>query len=423
MSAPVSPRSRRLPDGPGHDAWGRNAPEPDMADGDMADGGKPDRDGPHAGRMEVVGRFAVGIAHDFNNLLAVVLAATDQIAGRPGLDEATREDAVQIRAAARRGAALVRHLLAFARETPAVARRLDVREAIDDLVPLLHHLLGRGVRLEIDPGDVALPVRIDPTGFDQVLLNLAANARDAMPQGGVLMLRCRRLPRDGGRFAGIEVRDTGTGIAPDVLPHIFAPFFTTRSERGTGLGLATVQEIVTAAGGFVTAESTPGAGTCMRVALRIDDDPVERPGGGNAGDGWVLLVEDEPVARRLAERALASWGWQVVSAESAEAALDRADADAAALVRFAVVVTDMELPGCSGAALVAALRARPGGAALPAIIVSGHAEAALRRDPEVQVLLARPVPPTVLLSKPYPLPELRAHMAAIAVRTEALESG
>ena len=129
----------------------------------------------------------------------------------------------------------------------------------------------------------------------------------------------------------------------------------------------------------------------------------------------MLLVEDEPVSRRLAERALSSWGWQVVSVEFAEAALDQAAADTAALARLAAVVTDMELPGRSGAALVAALRARPGGAALPAIIVSGHAEAALRRDPAVQALLAVPVPPTALLSKPYPLQELRAHMTAIAV--------
>ncbi len=413
-------RLRRPPAGPAHDAPEPNMADQDMAQEDMAEGEKADRDGPHARRMEVVGRFAVGIAHDFNNLLAVVLGATDQIASRPGVDEATREDAVQIRAAARRGAALVRHLLAFARETPAAARRLDVREAVDDIVPLLHHLLGRAVRLEIDAGEVALPVRIDPTGFDQVLLNLAANARDAMPQGGVLTLRCRPLLRDGVRFAGIEVRDTGSGIAPEVLPHIFAPFFTTRSERGTGLGLATVQEIVSAAGGFVTAESTPGTGTCMLVGLRIDDAPPRRPiggeaGGAKAGGGWVLLVEDEPVSRRLAERALSSWGWQVVSVESAEAALDQAAADTAALARLVAVVTDMELPGRSGAALVAALRARPGGAALPAIIVSGHAEAALRRDPAVQALLAVPVPSTALLSKPYPLQELRAHMTAIAV--------
>jgi two-component system cell cycle sensor histidine kinase/response regulator CckA len=367
--------------------------------------------------MEVVGRFAVGIAHDFNNLLAVVLAATGQMAGRPGLDEATRDEAAQIAAAARRGAALVRHMLAFARETRDAPRRLDIREAVDDLVPLLRHLLGRGVRLQIDPGEEALPVRIDPTGFDQVVLNLATNARNAMPEGGVLTLRCRGFRRDGVRYAGIEVRDTGTGIAPEVLPHIFAPFFTTRSEHGTGLGLATVQEIVTAAGGSVTAESPPGAGACLRVALRIDEDPPGRPDGvAPAGmlAGGVLLVEDEPVSRRLAERALTSWGWQVIAAGSAEAALAAAAPLLAVPGRLAAVVTDMELPGDSGASLVAALRARPGGAALPAVIVSGHAEAALRRDPAVRALLAGPRPSTVLLSKPYPLAELRAHMTTIA---------
>ena len=283
-----------------------------LSPGEKPECDQPDRARSQAGRMEVVGRFAVGIAHDFNNLLAAVLSATEQIAIRPGLDKATLNDAAQIRSAARRGAALVRHVLAFARETPSAPRRIDLCEAVDDLVPLLRHLLGRGVRLEIDCGEGALPVRIDPTGLDQVLLNLAANARDAMPKGGVLSLRCHALRRDGVRFAGIDVRDTGAGIAPEVLPHIFSPFFTTRSEHGTGLGLASVQDIVSAAGGFVTVESSAGGGTCMHVALPIDDDSAEAcemaktPPGGQ-----LLLVEDEPVARRLAERALATWGWQV----------------------------------------------------------------------------------------------------------------
>ena len=365
-------------------------------------GAEPDHAAAQAERMEVVGRFAVGIAHDFNNLLAAMLAASDTIAHRAGVDEATREDALQIRSAARRGAALVRHMLGFARETPAVPQRLDVRDAANDLVPLLRHLLGRGVRLDLDSGQEPLPVRIDPTAFDQVLLNLAANARDAMPEGGVLTLRCRAKQHGAAAFASIEVQDTGSGIAPEVLPHIFDPFFTTRSERGTGLGLATVQEIVHAAGGSVTVESTLGAGTCMRVMLRIDGVAVDRVAGGT-----VLLVEDEPVSRRLAEQALSVWGWRVVSADSAESALDLAEPG-----RFAAVVTDMDLPGRSGAALVAELRARPGDAALSAIIVSGHAEATLRRDEAVQALLAAG-PRTLLLSKPYPLPELRARMTAL----------
>ena len=302
----MSARLRRLPAaGSGHAAPGQELPDRDLAL----------RAEMQAQRMEMVGRFAAGIAHDFNNLLAAILAATEQMAGRPELDATTREDAAQIGAAARRGGALVRQLLAFAREAPAAPRRLEVRAAIDDVLPLLRHLLGRGVRLVIERGDEALPVRIDPTGFDQVLLNLAANARDAMPRGGVLTLRCRSFYRDGTRVACIEVRDTGTGIAPEVLPHIFTPFFTTRSDHGTGLGLATVQEIITTARGAVSAESTPGAGTCMRVVLPIDEEPTRFPVCATEGRGLVLLVEDEPVSRRLAERALTSWGWQVVAAE------------------------------------------------------------------------------------------------------------
>lgn len=219
----------------------------------------------------------------------------------------------------------------------------------------------------------------------------------------MLTVRCWRLQRGEAGFAGIEMRDTGTGIPAHVLPHIFAPFFTTRSETGTGLGLATVRDIVAAAGGTVAAESTPGAGTCMRIDLPLDIAPAADQAG--AGGGTVLLVEDEPVSRRLAERAISAWGWHVLTAGSAEAALGLG-----ALETLAAVVSDMELPGRSGAALVAELRGRTGMQRLPAVIVSGHSEAVLRRDPAVRALVDRAAPATLLLCKPYPLAELKARL-------------
>ena len=362
---------------------------PDVADADLAM------------RIDMTGRFAAGIAHDLNNLLNVVLAAADQIVARPGTDPTTRDDAAQIHAAARRGAALLRHLLGAAEPPPSPSECLDLCEAVGDLAPLLRHLLGDAIRLELDTGTTELPVRLCSTAFDQVVLNLAANARDAMPKGGRLTLRCGETWRDRTRFASLVVQDTGTGIPPELLGRIFEPFFTTHHERGTGLGLATVNDIVTGAGGFLAVDSKPGRGTSMQVALPL---AVPVPAAG----GTVLLVEDEPVARRLAERALTTWGWQVVTAASAEAALEAAGP-------FVAVVTDMELPGRNGAALVAALRALPGGAGLPAIIVSGHAEAALRRDGGVQALLAVASPPTELLCKPFALTDLRTLLAAITV--------
>ena len=361
--------------------------------------------------MELLGRFTSSIAHDFNTLLTVVLAASDAITDRGGVDSDTLEDVAQVRAAALRGAALVRHLLAFARDTPSVPRLVELREAAADLAPMLRHVLGRPVRLDLDLGSDDLPVWIDPTRFDQVVVNLAANAREAMPDGGVLTLRCRAEP---GGEACVELHDTGTGIAPEVLPRIFDPFFTTRGERGTGLGLATVQDIIRQAGGHVRVESVPGAGTCMRIFLPLAGClPATPPARAPSGGGTVLLVEDETVARQLATRALASSGWRVLAAGSAEAALA-----AAAGRHLSVVVTDMELPGRSGASLVAALRGWPGQENLPALIVSGHAEAGLRRDPAVRALLDVAWPTTALLSKPYGMAELRARVAG-AVATLA----
>ena len=239
-----------------------------------------------------------------------------------------------------------------------------------------------------------------------MVLNLAANARDAMPRGRRADAALPALRRDGVRFAGLEVRDTGTGIPPEVLPHIFAPFFTTRSERGTGLGLATVQDIVSAAGGFVAAESTPGRGHLHAGR------PAHRrgPGRGAArrrGGGRVLLVEDEPVARRLAERALTSWGWQVVAADSAEAALDLA-ARTRLLAGWRRWSPTWNCPGAAAPPCWPSCAPGPAGrrcrrSSSPAM--PRRRCAAIRR---VQALLAVAAPPTGLLSKPYPLPELRA---------------
>jgi two-component system cell cycle sensor histidine kinase/response regulator CckA len=377
-------------------------------------------------RLQAVGQLAGGIAHDFNNLLTAVIGAADSISVRDGIDAETREDAAQIHASVMRGAALVRQLLAFGRQQMLRPQVLAVNGVITDLSLMLRRLLGERIRLELDMETPGRMVRADRTQLDQVFVNLAVNARDAMPDGGVLTLRTGHLTLlepmvrgpdtfMPGRYVMIEVRDTGTGIAPDVLPHIFEPFFTTRREHGgSGLGLATVHGIVRQSEGYLTVESAPGAGTSMRVYLpRWDDQepaapPVaaivsEPPPPEPADVGRVvLLVEDEEQVLRLAERALERQGWQVRSAESGEAALALLD-DGGAL-GLTAIVTDMVMPGMDGIALVRAVRERLGNPALPAILVSGYAESALRRDMEAVT--------TTFMAKPYTLRELVAKLEA-----------
>ncbi|CAH2599174.1 Histidine kinase [Rhodovastum atsumiense] len=341
----------------------------------------------HQERLVLIGRCAAGIAHDVGNLLATIQAGIAALAERPELDAAARADIAEIGAVARRGSGLVRHLLACGRMLPSEPRRIELREAVADLASLLRHVMGPGIRLEVDAGDSDLPVRIDPTRFDQVLVNLAANARTAMPDGGSFRVRCRQENTTGAAVAVIEVQDTGIGIAPEILPRIFEPFFTTSRDRGTGLGLATVQEVVREAGGSIAVESRLGFGTCMRLCLPLCAAPA---GGG----GTILLVEDEALLRRLMEGALKTAGWTVLAADSAETALPLADAHPG----LAAVVTDLELPGQDGGSLVLAIRERLARPDLPALIASGYADAAMGG-------LALPQA-TAYLSKPYTVPEL-----------------
>lgn len=378
-------------------AWGFGREGGLTAPGAAAAAPRPEPDSGQAGRLEVVGRFAVGIAHDLNNLLAAILAVADGIAGRPETDPQTLADTAQIGAAARRGAALVRHLLAFGREAPDAPRRVELRAALADLAPLLRHVVGRRVRVDFDAGPHDLPVRIDPTRLDQVIVNLAANARDAMAEGGVLTIRCRDGQRAPGAWALIEVCDTGTGIPSHVLPHIFEPFFTTRKEHGTGLGLATVQDVVRQAGGSVGVRSRAGEGTCMAIRLPLAVAAAALPCGGT-----VLLVEDQDAVRRLGERALAGAGWTVLAADSAEAALQMVGAGR----ELAAIVTDLDLPGLDGAGLVGEVRARLGQPALPAVLVSGYTEATLRREGGLASALAGSPRTTRFLAKPFAMGDL-----------------
>ena len=353
-----------------------------------------------AQKMQAIGQLAGGIAHDFNNLLTAILLTADEAANRVGAASEVAGDLGQIRRSADRGAALVRKLLAFGRKQTMQARIVVLNDAIEELSMLLRRLLGARVSLMLDLDPPRRAVRVDPTQFDQVIVNLAVNARDAMPQGGRLTLRTgqvnlfRPLIRGRetippGRYAMVEVEDTGTGIPDSYLDRIFEPFFTTKKDSGgTGLGLATVWGIVRQMEGFVAVDSTPGEGTTFRVYLpRVDgiedtdlppsppqpaahDAPPEQPPpAAPTGRGPVLLAEDEDAIRRLAARALAREGWEVVQAGCGEQALALIAARETPLV---ALVTDMVMPGADGEAVVRAARARwPD---LPVIVTSGYAE-------------------------------------------------
>ncbi|WP_158746007.1 PAS domain-containing hybrid sensor histidine kinase/response regulator [Acidisphaera sp. L21] len=393
-------------------------------------------------KLQAVGQLAGGIAHDFNNLLTAIIGAADEALARGLPEQDTVEDLEQIRTSAGRGAALVRQLLAFGRQQTLQPRAVSINDAVENLTGLLRRLLGSTIRLELELEHPGRTVRVDPTQLDQVLVNLAVNARDAMTEGGQLTLRTghitlyRALIRGEetippGRYVMVEVQDTGVGIPPEVLPRIFDPFFTTRRERGgSGLGLSTVHGIIRQSDGFLAVDSLLGKGTRIRIYLpRHDGDAMAIPrlpvGDAAAapvsmvaevpaivepvvhsapGGRTVLLVDDEDGVRRLAARALTKEGWTVLSAESGEAALALL-AEQEEGARPVVILSDVVMPGMDGPSLVRAVREQfPG---LPAILASGYAEEAVRGD-----LAAEDI---AFLPKPYTLKVMLA-----AVRERAL---
>ncbi|MGE0417320.1 MAG: ATP-binding protein [Acetobacteraceae bacterium] len=385
--------------------------------------------------LQQIGQFAAGIAHDFNNILTAIIGSAEDALALDNLTPEVADALRQVRTAGDRGSALVRQILAYARRQALRPQVLAVNAAIRDLTGLLTRLLGADHRLDLRLEEPGRHVLADPTQFEQVIVNLVANARDAMPAGGVVTVETghRTLYQpvtDGqeaipaGRYVVIEVRDTGIGIPAEVLPRIFEPFFTTRNGTGgNGLGLSMVQGIVRQSGGFLTVDSMAGQGTAMRVhlprhipapiaseriaapsvsSLRGSVEPHDRK--APRGAGCVLLVDDEEPVRRVAERALRRVGWEVCGVGSAEEAL--AQASAGSPTRFDMLITDVAMPGMSGTALLEAVRRiRPG---LPAVLVSGYADSALRDD-----VLRRGA---VFLAKPYGMKELLSATAQAADR-------
>ncbi len=320
-------------------------------------------------KMEAVGRLAGGIAHDFNNLLTAIVGYSDLLAAEMP-DAARQGELAEIRRAAERAASLTSQLLAFSRKQVQQLTDLDLDQVVVELGSLLARLIGEHIRLETRPAGRPVWLRADRSQLEQVIINLAVNARDAMPQGGVLTLSTgltgpdEALPPElvevgAGPYARLTIRDTGVGMDQATLDHIFEPFFTTKDVgQGTGLGLATVYGVVRQSGGGVRVESTPGVGTAFHIYLPVGRPPAGRPGTPAArealygGTETILLVEDEDAVRRLAGSVLRKLGYTVLEAPSGPAALSlvRHHPDAVALV-----LSDVVMPGLSGPETVAAL--------------------------------------------------------------------
>jgi signal transduction histidine kinase/ActR/RegA family two-component response regulator len=362
-------------------------------------------------RMESVARLAGGVAHDFNNLLAVVAAHGEALRERADLDPTGVEDVEAILEATRSGATLTRQLLAAARERPSEALEvLDLRRQLVETVGVLRKVLRENIDIHLDDATTAHPVEGDRWEVEQVILHLALNAQDAMPDGGSLRLRLqdRRIAEpmellygtlQPGTYAVLTVQDEGGGMAPEVLEHAVEPYFTTRQEHGgSGMGLAVVHGVVLRSGGQLHAHSDARLGTTVTLYLPRSTAALtpERPAAPSlvSSARRILLVEDDPAVRRAMARLLRLDGHEVVQEEDGAAGWrwvqEHRDA-------FDVLLTDLVMPGLSGREL--ALRARSLRPDLPVVFMSGYAGEAAPSAEEV--------PHGVFLSKPVRLEDLR----------------
>ncbi len=342
-----------------------------------------------AQRLEAVGQLAGGIAHDFNNLLTAIRGYAELVLGNLPPDDPNRADVEQIVAAADRATELVRQLLAFGRRQLLRPAVVDPAEVVEGIVPLLRRLLGEHIEVVTSVAPGVGRIRVDPSQFEQVIVNLAVNARDAMPEGGRLLIEVANADLDAAYVANhvdatagphvvLTVSDTGTGIDEAVRGRIFEPFFTTKPPgQGTGMGLATVYGIVKQSGGSIYVYSEPGHGTSFKVYLpRVGTEPdaggpsTESGSTGSlTGSETILLVEDEEAVRRFAVRTLEGLGYRVLEAPGPDEAIAVAEA-----VRGPIdlLVTDVTMPGLQGHQLAARLLAdRP---TLRVLYISGFTE-------------------------------------------------
>ena len=346
-----------------------------------------------AQKMESIGRLASGVAHDFNNLLTAISghAAFARDALPP--EHPARQDVEHVLKGTRRAALLTRQLLAFSRRHSTPPHAVNLNDLILDMAEMLGHLIGEDIELATELGANLGAVRVDPNQIEQAVINLALNARDAMPGGGHLTIRTANVEMgqaDAGRFPGVapgryvalSVCDTGPGLSDEARAHLFEPFFTTKElGKGTGLGLATVLGIVRQHQGHILTESAPGQGATFTIYLpRVEDAPELTPAAGHdaagplpGGSEWVLVVEDDPDVRSWTAQALRGLGYRVLEAASGSEAL--ALLERQAHLRPDLLVTDVVMPQMSGKALADHLQASD--PALPVLFISGYATGAI----------------------------------------------
>jgi two-component system cell cycle sensor histidine kinase/response regulator CckA len=351
-------------------------------------------------KMQAVGQLAGGIAHDFNNVLTAIIMASDLLLSNHRPSDPSFADIMNIKQNANRAASLVRQLLAFSRRQTLRPEVQNLTDVLADLRMLLARLVGTGIALKIEHGRDLWPVKVDLGQFEQVIVNLTVNARDAMPEGGTLTIRTLNVDYDASRAFGyreltagdyvqVAVEDSGTGIEPQVLKKIFEPFFTTKEVgKGTGLGLSMVYGIIKQTGGFIFCESEVGKVTVFRIFLprhRPDENAVVEAEPAKAaesarsrdlsGSATVLLVEDEDAVRMGSVRALISRGYTVHEASSGVEALEVFEALQG---KVDIVVSDVVMPEMDGPTLLGELRKKQPD--IRFIFVSGYAEDAFAKN-------------------------------------------
>jgi CheY-like chemotaxis protein len=375
--------------------------------------------------MEAVGRLAGGIAHDFNNLLTIISGYTELAMTRPHLPGEARSDIERIENAAGRAAGLVRQLLAFSRKQVLQPKILDLNQIVLNLDTLLRRLMDERIEMVTHVSENLGRVKADPAQIEQVIMNLVVNARDAMPDGGRLVLETSNVELDSdyavdhvsvkpGRYVMLAVSDNGVGMDQQTVAHIFEPFFTTKeSGRGTGLGLSTVYGIVKQSGGYIWVYSEPAKGSTFKVYLpRVEETAEETPAGpatlrAQRGTETVLLVEDEEALRELIQTVLTEQGYDVLPSldpQHAEQIADRFDGE------IHLLLTDVVMPGMSGRELAGRVSARR--PEIRVLYMSGYTDNVISSGGMLErglAFLQKPFSPATLVRK---LREVLNHTAA-----------
>ncbi len=382
-------------------------------------------------KLEAIGSLAGGVAHDFNNLLSVILNYAEFALEKTVEGDSLREDLLEVRKAGERATALTRQLLAFSRKQMLRPVSLNLNSVVRSTERMLRRILGEDIQVILNLAPDLDVVCADPSQFEQVLMNLVVNARDAMPKGGTLTIHTKnehltenrgaqQIDVEPGSYVSLTVTDTGCGIDPQVQAHIFEPFFTTKSQgKGTGLGLSTVYGIVKQSGGTVSVRSEPGLGAIFTVLLPRTTGAVanvQRPTSGSEqrrGTETILVVEDEAALRRVAQRCLENVGYTVLTAADGDEALTLAEQHADTIQ---LLLTDVVMPRMNGRELASELqRRRP---TLKVLYMSGYTDDAIVHHGVLDQgtwFLGKPFTPTGITEKvrevldaelPEPIPEL-----------------